>query len=197
MKKLTVVAAALLVLALAAPSYAGIDEGDWEVGLGGGWASTQSTTTYGLGLSLGYFLTPNMQIGGWLGYGYNEYDLEVRDEGDYLKMKNRSVYWDIAAFFTYYFEMDGEWMPYIGGFVGYETNEIKYDTEGYRITADRNGFKLGGYLGVKFFVAEKATIFIEYRLTWRNEDEWDIEDGYKFEDDALSHLIHFGVTVLF
>jgi hypothetical protein len=196
MKKLTAVFAALLVVALAAPTYAGIDEGDWELQVAVDWFIGDLQNSFGGEIALGYFVTPEIEIGGWLGYNYRDVDGTVEfkgsNEGD---IEWTESFFEIAFFGAYYFETDGEWMPYVGGFLGYEDGEIEIDSE----EIVRDGFMMGAILGIKYFVSEKTTIFIEYRLVWRFEDEWELDDDsdYTIDDDEIAHLILVGISVLF
>jgi opacity protein-like surface antigen len=193
MKKMTVVAAALLVVALATPSVAGIDEGDWEVQLGGNWLIGDFQSAFGVEMALGYFVTPEIQVGGWFGYTHEEWDGKVKfDGGGSSSFEITSKAFDLCAFAAYYFEMDGEWLPYVGGFVGWDRAELDLDGD----DIDRDGFKIGAFVGIKYFVSEKATVFFEYRLTWRSEDEWE-GDGVTVEENEFGHLFMVGLSVLF
>ncbi len=84
-----------------------------------------------------------------------------------------------------------------GGYLGYESGNIEGDDSEEEF--DRNSFMLGGVLGVKYFVSEKTTIFVEYRLGWRSEDEWELDSDshITIEDDSLTHTLLFGISVLF
>ena len=193
MRKMTVAAAALLVVALATPSVAGIDEGDWQVKLGGNWMIADFESDFGVLLSLGYFVTPEIEVGGTFGYAQHEYDGKVKfSGGGSTSFDITSTTFDLTAFATYYFETDAEWMPYVGGFLGWDSSELDLDGD----DLERDGFKLGAYVGIAYFVSEKATIFFEYRLTYRDEDEWDGDDVY-VEDNEFAHLFMVGLSVLF
>jgi opacity protein-like surface antigen len=196
MKKLNIAGTALLVMALAAPSFAGIDEGDWELGIGGGLALSEAHDNWALDVSLGYFVAPEIAVGGWFGYHSQSLDVTV-EGGDGFDWDLEKTWWEIAFFVKYYFATDGEWLPYIGAFAGYETAEIEEDYDGDDWDADRDGYLLGAILGVQYFVSDKTSIFFEYRLTWRDEDEWDADEGATFDDDAVAHLFQFGVRVSF
>jgi opacity protein-like surface antigen len=198
MRYLIAVTTIVLVLGMATVSQAGIDEGDWEVGLGGNFFFSEFHDNYGLEFTLGYFVTAEIQVGGWIAYHNQDLDGEVSRDGDDLgDIKFSKTWWDIAFFAAYYFQVEGEWAPYIGGFIGYEDGEL--DSDGSDLDFDRSGLEIGGILGVKYFVSEKTTIFIEYRLTWRDADEWEWKDDsdYVIEDDALTHTFLFGISVLF
>jgi opacity protein-like surface antigen len=198
MRKLTVIGAALLVMTLATSSFAGIDEGDWEVGLGGNFFFSEFHDNYGLNVTLGYFVTAEIEIGGWV--AYHNQDLsgteEFRGRDTNFDVDFQKTWWEIAIFGYYYFQVEGEWAPYIGGFLGYESGSLDGGGSG---EYERDGFMLGGVLGVKYFVSEKTTIFIEYRLGWRNTDEWEWskDSDYTINDDALTHTLLFGISVLF
>jgi len=197
MRKLTVVFAALLVVALAAPSSAGIDEGDWEVQLGGQFFISDFISNYGISLSLGYFVTPEIEVGGYIMYAQDDWDGEVEFKNERIGDLEFTIRdWNMGAFAAYYFETDGEWRPYVGGFLGYESGVLDF---GGGDEFKRNDFAVGGFVGVKFFISEKATIFIEYRLQWRFEDEWELDDdsAVTVEDDAISHLFMIGLSVFF
>jgi opacity protein-like surface antigen len=197
MRKLTVIGAALLVMTLATSSFAGIDEGDWEVALGGNFFFSEFHDNYGINVTLGYFVTAEIEIGGWVAWHSQDLNGDVEERGRKVdEVDFQKTWWDIAFFGAYYFQVEGEWAPYIGGFLGYESGEIDGGGD-YKF--DRDGFMFGGMLGVKYFVSEKTTIFIEYRLTWRDADEWEwSKDGdVTIDDNALTHTLLFGISVLF
>jgi len=201
MRKLTIVGAALLVMTLATSSFAGIDEGDWEVALGGNLFFSDFHDNYGVNLTLGYFVTAEIEIGGWVSWNNQSLDGNVNYKGHHEgDLKIEKTWWDIAFFGYYYFHVEGEWAPYIGAFLGYESGTL--DSGGDvddLLDFDRDGFMFGGALGVKYFVSEKTTIFFEYRLTWRNADEWewDHDSDVTISDDSLTHTLMFGLSVLF
>lgn len=196
MRSLTIVVASLVLLALATAGQAGIDEGDWEVRVAVDWFLGDLENSFGTDLALGYFVTPEIEVGGWIGYHHRDVDGTVQ----FKNSKDGSLDWteslfQVAAFGAYYFEGDGEWMPYVGGFLGYEDGRIDIDKE----TIVRDGFFLGAMIGIKYFVAEKAMIFIEYRLLYRFEDRWEFDDDSDFtiDDDEIAHMILVGISVLF
>jgi opacity protein-like surface antigen len=198
MRKLTVIGAALLVMTLATSSYAGIDEGDWEVGLGGNFYFSEFQDNYGIGVTLGYFVTAEIEVGGWISWNHQGLDGDVEVDGDKEgNLELEQTWWDIAFFGAYYFQVEGEWAPYIGGFLGYESGTLDGDDD--LLDFERDGFMAGAILGVKYFVSEKTTIFFEYRLTWRSTDEWewDEDSDVTISDDALTHTLRFGISVLF
>ena len=198
MRKLTVVGAALLVMTLATSSFAGIDEGDWEVGLGGNFFFSEFHDNYGIDITLGYFVTAQIEIGGWIGWHSQDLDATLKYDGDDVDDEDfdfTKSWWDIAFFGAYYFEVEGDWAPYIGAFLGYEDGHLDIEDAEF----DRDGFMAGAILGVKYFVSEKTTIFFEYRLIWRSADEWEWDDDsdLTIDDNALAHLFHFGFSVFF
>lgn len=200
MRKLTLAAAALLVVALAAPSFAGIDEGDWEVSLRGNAFISDFHTNWGGDITLGYFVTPEIEVGAWFGYHRQKLDGDVNENGhDVFRLDFKKTTYDFAAFGAYYFPTDAEWMPYIGGFVGYEYGKLDGGGDLDFLTFKRDGLELGAFVGIKYFVAEKATIFIEYRFTWRNEDKWKWSDDHSvtIDDNEVAHLIQIGLSILF
>lgn len=197
MRKLTVIGAALLVMTLATSSFAGIDEGDWEVALGGNFFFSEFHDNYGINVTLGYFVTAEIEIGGWIAWHNQDLNGDIEDRGRKVdEAEFQKTWWEIAFFGYYYFQVEGEWAPYIGGFIGYESGDLDGGGD-YKF--DRNGFMLGGVLGVKYFVSEKTTIFFEYRLGWRNADEWEWDDDsdVTIPDDSLTHTLLFGISVLF
>ena len=192
MNRLTIAAAALLVLALAAPGTAGIDEGDYEVRLAGNWMSGDFESAFGGEISLGYFVSPEIEMGMWLGYREHSFDGTVHVSGggtEDVDMKSTGV--SFAAFATYHFETSGEWMPYVGGFVGYERSELDAGSR----TLERDGYTLGGFVGIKWFVSDRTTIFFEYRLTWNDNDEWE-DSGTYARTSEFTHLFLVGISVL-
>jgi opacity protein-like surface antigen len=201
MKKLTVVAAALLVVALTAPSFAGIDQGEWELGLGGGIGISDAQDSLGLDVSLGYFVTNEIAVGGWFGYHCQTIDISEEYGGDKFDWDFEKSWWEIAFFVKYYFVTDAEWLPYIGAFVGYEAAEMEEDFGGGDSwDADRDGFMLGAILGVQYYVSDKTSVYFEYRLTWRDDDEWDASSGGDhgtISDDAIAHLFEVGIRIAF
>jgi outer membrane protein W len=200
MRVLSVCAALLVVVVVAAPARAAIDEGDWEVSLGGQWMISEFDTNYGLNLRLGYFVTPNVQVGGWLGFRNQRYKGKARDSSGAIvaEWNHEASTFDIAAFAAYYFEVAEDWYPYLGGFVGYDSTEIK-ENIGERERLKRDGFNIGGFAGVKFFLSQRASVFVEYRITWRDQDNWEYRDGTRgtVSDDSISHLFLVGVSFLF
>jgi hypothetical protein len=194
MNRLTTTAAALLVLALAATGTAGIDEGDYEFRLGGHWMSGDFESSFGGEITLGYFVSPEIEVGMWLGYAEHSYDgkVHVDGEGPDEDIDSKGTTVSFAVFGAYHFETDGEWMPYVGGFAGYERSEL--DTGDYDL--ERDGYTLGAFVGIKWFVSDRATVFFEYRLTWNDNDEWDDSGAYARADE-FTHLFLVGVSVLF
>jgi len=197
MRKLTVIGAALLVMSLATTSYAGIDEGDWEVGLGGNFFFSEFHDNYGLSLTLGYFVTAEIEVGGWIAWNNQDLDGTVSEDGDdYEDLEFNKTWWDLAFFVKYYFQVEGEWAPYIGAFIGYESGDLD---GGGDFEFDRSGYTVGGVLGVSYFVSEKTVIFFEYQLIWRSADEWewDEDSDVVIEDDGLAHTFWFGIRMFF
>ena len=168
MKKLTAVFAALLVVALAAPSNAGIDEGDWEVRLSAAAQFEEYVSSYEVALQLGYFVTPQVAVGAEIGVGSID-----PDGGASLTT------WELNAFASYNFETDGDWVPYVGAFLGLIDLDVV------------DSFHFGGFIGAKLFVHEKANVFFEYRLDYRSDD------AFEAADSEIGHGLRIGFAILF
>lgn len=168
MMKYTAVLAALLLVAIAAPANAGIDEGDWEVRLSAAAQFEDFANTYSVATQLGYFVTPEIAVGAEIGFTSLD-----PDGGGSLTT------WELNAFGSYNFETDGDWVPYVGGFVGLLDLDVV------------DSFQLGAFVGAKLFVHEKANVFFEYRLNYRTDDEFSDADA------EIGHGLRVGFAILF
>ena len=168
MMKYTAVLAALLVVAIAAPANAGIDEGDWEVRLSAAAQFEDFSSAYSITTQLGYFVTPDIAVGAEIGFATIDPDV-----GGSLTT------WELNAFASYNFETDGEWVPYVGGFLGLLDLDVV------------DSFHFGAFIGAKFFVHEKANVFFEYRFDYRTDD------AFSDADAELGHGLRIGFAILF
>jgi len=193
MRKLMLAAVAAMVLAVAAtPAQAGIDEGEWEVALSGEYFLSEAHDNLGFQITIGYFVTAEIEIGGWFAYHRQELDFDLTDGGGDFEIEK--TWWDVAVFISWNFNTDGDWTPYIGVFIGSESAELDLDGD----DVDRGGFMWGGFVGVRFWIHDNCAIFFEYRLLIRSEDEWDIDDSSSdVDDDGVAHRFAVGFSLLF
>lgn len=148
---------ALLALVFA-PTVARADfrQGDFEVTLSGNGANGPDFDGFAAGAngSLGYFLTDEFEIGLRQSVTYTD----VSGSGSSLSGATR-----VAV--DYNFNL-GQWVPYIGGSIGYAYGDAVADT-----------FFAGPEGGVKYFVNDTTFIFLSVEYQWFFDDD-EVAEGF-------------------
>jgi hypothetical protein len=148
---------ALAVMLLPAVSFAQFEQGDWELTLVGSGGSDRDldSTVLSAGGSLGYFLSPEVEVGVRQSVGFS--DIEGGD----------STFDGITrAFLLYHFDLD-RWQPFVGVNGGYRYGDLTVD--------DMVGGLEGG---VKWFANNTTFIYatigydVLLRRSWRDSGGW-------------------------
>ncbi len=138
----------------------GMEQGDWELTLGGGGTSSSDfdANAGSFNASLGYFLTSNLEVALRQNLAFAS-----AEDGGSTAAQTR-----LAA--DYHIRLTQRWRPYLGasfgGIYGDDVNES--------FTAGLEG-------GLKFFALPKTFVFahVEYQWTFDDSDQFDdaFEDG--------------------
>src|SRR5215213_431641 len=150
------VLALLLVPAMARAEF---HQRDWEVTLSGSGSNGPDFdgTTFNVGGSLGYFLTDEFEVALRQSIGFNDRGVS----GGNLNGSTRVA-------IDYNFNL-GQFVPYIGGNIGYVYGDSVNDT-----------FEGGPEAGVKYFVNPSTFIFlsVEYQFFFDSGDNDDINEAF-------------------
>lgn len=108
--------------------------------------SSNAGTVFEAGLSYGYFVADNIEVGGRISY-YND---------DYTKL------FSFGPFVEYNFETGNELVPFVGASLEYVNGEVGDD--------NNDALALSGYGGAKFFLSENVAIFARLVLSGATDD---------------------------
>ena len=123
--------------------------------------SSAGGTTFEAGVTYGYFVADNVEVGGRISY-YND---------DFAKL------FSFGPFVEYNFETGNEFVPFVGASLDYLNGEVADD--------NNDALALSGYGGAKFFLSENVAIFARLVLSGATDDV------YPNEDDVESTDLHF------
>jgi hypothetical protein len=144
----------LALLALPALASAQFEAGNWAMELSGNGSNDQDFRTVDItaNLSLGYFMTKELELGVRQGLIY-------ADGGS-------NWAGNTAVFVDYHFDID-RWQPYVGANIGYAYGENVSDS-----------WIAGPEIGVKYFV--NSTTFIDLNAAYEFNLEEGLDDGAFF-----------------
>jgi len=154
LRKLYLVVPVLALFLLPAVAHAQFEAGNWEMTLSGSGSNDQDFRTVDLSVnvSLGYFLTKELEIGVRQGLVY-------ADGGSAWSG-------DTRAALDYHFDLD-RWQPFVGVNAGYVYGDSVSDA-----------WIAGPEAGVKYFV--NSTTFIEVSAAYEFNLEEGLDDGAFF-----------------
>jgi len=160
----------LLAFVFAGTANAAVKEGDTEISLYGSYTGTDyedgsSSDSTVLALGVGRFFTDELELGGTVLGAWAE-DIDLYALGGTLK---------------YHFLTDRTTVPYFGGQLSYSL----YEAAG----TDVDGLLYGPLAGMKFFVSENTSLFVEYQYQIYGGDIGDFLES--------SHALMFGISWLF
>ena len=141
-------------------------------------------TTLSIPVRVGYFLTDNIEIEPEITHTYMKYSYE-----DYSGSTTTSL---LLANVAFNFNTPSQVMPFVLGGVGLMTERTSYDGE----SESESGFawNVGG--GIKWFVANRVALRIEYRfISFSLTTEEDT--NYKITESHTNHRIFVGISMFF
>jgi len=151
---------------------------------GNEWEEALTITTLSIPVRVGYFLTDNIEIEPEITHTYMKYSYE-----DYSGSTTTSL---LLANVAFNFNTPSQVMPFVLGGVGLMTERTSYDGE----SESESGFawNVGG--GIKWFVANRVALRIEYRFI--HFPLTTVEDTfYKITESHTNHRIFVGISIFF
>jgi hypothetical protein len=150
MKKLSIVVAASLLVALAGSTcFAAVNAGENEVSISGSYrsvkmeGSSDTTDTTFIRGGMGHYLSDNFSIGGDLMY--------INSSSGTASSDSTTLVANVNA--RFYLAPKSTVIPYIGAQLGYQGT----DSGPYTLT----GYNYGAMGGIKFFMSENASFDVE------------------------------------
>jgi opacity protein-like surface antigen len=145
-------------------------------------------TTLSIPVRVGYFLTDNIEIEPEITHTYMKYSQQ-----DYSSSTTTSL---LLANVVFNFNTPSQVMPFVLGGVGLTTERTSSDGE----SESESGFAwdVGG--GIKWFVANRVALRVEYRIIHfplTTEDIYLMELHYKITESRISHRIFVGISIFF
>jgi len=145
-------------------------------------------TTLSIPVRVGYFLTDNIEIEPEITHTYMKYSQQ-----DYSSSTTTSL---LLANVVFNFNTPSQVMPFVLGGVGLTTERTSSDGE----SESESGFAwdVGG--GIKWFVANRVALRVEYRIIHfplTTEDIYLMELHYKITESRTSHRIFVGISIFF
>lgn len=169
----------VLAIVFAATASAAVKQGDTELSIFGTFVDNEynggsSDETLVGALSIGHFFTDELELGLALMGMWGESTTAAGATTD-------STLYAFLGNLKYHFMTESSTVPYVGyqyGFSEYETGTTSYDGEQY-----------GPLVGIKFFMNENTTLFLEYQYLEYGGDVGDYIDE--------TNLLMVGVSFLF
>ena len=159
----------VLVFVLVGIAEAGTKQGDTEISLATSWMRINMGDMLGNvsvdvvvpAFGVGHFFTKELELGftatgTWMGLA----DIDI---GAYM----------IGGNLKYHILTDGPLVPYAGIQVCYADAEVAVTSTGYNV----HGLMWGPVGGVKFFVSEGSSIFVEYQYQMYSGEIHDVFEG--------------------
>jgi len=160
-------------------AFAQVEKGDVELGLGGslGWGRVQAPigdadSAWGISASgsAGYFVSRRFDVGGFVGFGYMDFETGHRYN------------WGLGPSFNVHFRPATKIVPLVGSSLGWSETTTKgslFDTRGDSWFVEVRG-------GADFFIAPGVSIKLLLRYS---HAEFDDDRGFDGESDSVATVV--------
>ncbi len=122
----------------------------------------KSKMGYHVGAAIGYKFADAFRLEAEIGYRNSQVRKINKEDVKSLKIRNSTYTYMANAYFD--FDLDCDFVPYIGGGAGYAQNraslEVKKDTD---LVFKGNGFCYQGIAGLSYRICDKTHAALEYR----------------------------------
>jgi hypothetical protein len=166
------------VLACLPAFAASIPEGTTEVRAEVAYEITDADSSERVPLQggIGYYVRDNVQVGGLVSFVKKEFD----------SYWGQGTVWSLALFGEYNLPTSGDWLPFVGGQLGFLDDDSDRDAV---FSAALSG-------GLKYFITGTAGLSAQFNVHWADEDIYDAEAD-QTGGDSVAVSATAGVRFLF